>query len=431
MKTNPNTANRYSDLLGIIDDMRVSAANATIALVLGKIDGVGGLNARFGYATGDKVIESFHEKIRGIARQSDIALETSSSSFAFIIHSPLHEGHVMLAAEKIARIAEEWIQINDTRMRLDVSMGCALIDNARDSSDLLLQQAEKALRKCRSIDQRMIFYDAQDDDTLGTSSHPMFDAHKAIENGEFRVHYQPQFNLKTRQLVGAEALVRWSGPDGLVSPGSFMNELERARALMPLLQFVMNSSSREMARWVRRKPTMQVAINSSATDLEDADLVEIMREVLGMWNLDPAQLKLEITETSLMRDPALGIDTLCRLRELGVKTSIDDFGTGYSSLSWLKNLPVDELKIDRSFVRNIIDDKRDRKIVESIIDLAHAMNLTVVAEGIESEGVLQLLAAAGCDVGQGFFFSQPLTGAEFERCWLNDRQIASLEPAAT
>ncbi len=119
------------------------------------------------------------------------------------------------------------------------------------------------------------------------------------------------------------------------------------------------------------------------------------------------------------------------MRELGVKTSIDDFGTGYSSLSWLKNLPVDELKIDRSFVRNIIDDKRDRKIVESIIDLAHAMNLTVVAEGIEAEGVLQLLAEAGCDVGQGFFFSQPLTGAEFERCWLNDRQIASLEPAAT
>jgi len=431
MSTSRNTTHRYTDLIGIIDDMRVKGSNATVALVLGKIDGVGGLNARFGYSTGDKVIESFHEKLRAIARVDDVALEISSGSFAFIIHAPLHEGHVMLAAEKIARLAEEWIQINETRMRLDVSMGCALIENPRDKSDLLLQQAERALRKCRTVDQRMIFYDAADDDTLGTASHPLFDAHKAIENGEFRVHYQPQFDLKTRQLVGAEALVRWSGPDGLVSPGSFMNELERARALMPLLQFVMNSSSREMARWVRRKPTLQVAINSSATDLEDADLVEIMREVLGMWNLDPAQLKLEITETSLMRDPALGIDTLSRLRELGVKTSIDDFGTGYSSLSWLKNLPVDELKIDRSFVRNIIDDKRDRKIVESVIDLAHAMDLTVVAEGIEAEGVLQLLAAAGCDVGQGFFFSQPLTGAEFERCWLNERQTTELEPVPT
>ncbi len=418
------TVQRYSELIGILDDMRAGLKGEAVALVLGKIDGVGGLNSRFGYATGDKVIEAFYEKLQGVARDQDIALEISSSSFAFVIHAPLHEGHVVLAAEKIARLAEEWIQINDTRMRLDVSMGCAFTENTRDSSEILLKQAETALQKCRSCEQRLQFFDSHDEETLGTSSHPLFDAHKAIENGEFRVHYQPQFELRTRRLVGAEALVRWSGPDGLVAPGSFMNELERARALMPLLQFVMNNSSREMARWTRRMPDLQVSINSSANDLEDADLVEIMGEVLGMWNLDPSQLKLEITETSLMRDPALGIETLGRLRELGVQTSIDDFGTGYSSLSWLKNLPVDELKIDRSFVQRIIDDKRDRKIVESIIDLAHAMNLTVVAEGIESEGVLRVLAEAGCDIGQGYFFSQPLTAAEFERCWLSDTRVA-------
>ena len=406
-----------------------SSAGSAMALVLGKIDGVSGLNSRFGYATGDKVIEAFHDNLAGVAREKDLALEISSSSFAFLIHQPMHEGHVMLAAEKIVRAAEEWIEINDTRMRLDISLGCALVDNPRDCSEQLLKQAEHALGQCRGSDQRMMMYNQCADDTLGTASHPMFDAHKAIENGEFRVHYQPQFDLRTRKLVGGEALVRWSGPDGLVSPDSFMNELERSRSMIPLLQFVMNNTSRELSRWLRRAPGLKVAINSSATDLEDTDIVDIMREVLNMWNVDPAHLKLEITETSLMRDPDRGVDTLHQLRELGIRTSIDDFGTGYSSLAWLKKLPVDELKIDKSFVFSVIDNQKDRKIVESVIALAHAMDLKVVAEGIESEGVLHVLREAGCDIGQGYFFSQPMTAMEFEQSWLVDDVVSSTAEA--
>jgi diguanylate cyclase (GGDEF)-like protein len=413
---------RYSDLIGAIDDLRTKSGKVSVALILGKIDGIGGLNARFGYSTGDKVVDAFHKKLGVIARKNDLMLELSSSSFAFVIHAPLHDGLVMLAAEKIARMAEEWLQVEDARFRLDVSMGCAFAETERADSEQLLLEAERTLQKCRASDQRMMFFEAHDEDTWSASLHPMFDAHKAIENGEFRVHYQPQFDLRSRELVGVEALVRWSGPDGLVSPASFMTELERARAMMPLLQFVTNNASRDMARWIRRCPNLNVSINSSATDLEDADLVEVMAQVLAMWNVAPSQLTLEITETSLMRDPQLGIDTLSRLRELGVRTSIDDFGTGYSSLAWLKNLPLDELKIDRSFVQPIIDDKRDRKIVESVIELAHAMDLSVVAEGIESEGVMHVLREADCDIGQGYFFSQPLTGTEFERSWLNGRK---------
>ena len=418
MSANLQTASRYTEVIGIVEDLRAHDSAMPVALVLGKIDGVGGLNSRFGYAIGDKVIEAFHDKLSGIAREKDIALELSSSSFAFVIHSPLHEGHVMLAAERIARLAEEWIQINDTRMRLDVSMGCALLDNPRDGAERLLQQAESALHECRATDRRMLFFSGENEKHAGTASHPLFDAHKAIENGEFRVHYQPQFDLQTRELVGAEALVRWSSPDGLLSPASFMNELERARSLMPLLQFVINNTSREMARWVRRAPDLRVAVNSSATDLEDTDLVDIMSDVLGMWNVDPSHLKLEITETSLMRNPELGIETLQRLRDLGISASIDDFGTGYSNLTWLKDLPVDELKIDKSFVRRVIDESRDRKIVEAMIDLAHAIGLRVVGEGIESEGLMHVMREIGCDIGQGYFFSQPLTASEFERCWL-------------
>ncbi len=429
MAANPKAIPRYSSLIGIIDDLRARDRAAPVALVLGKIDGVGGLNSRFGYAIGDQVIETFYAKLSGIARDNDIALEISSNSFAFVIHAPLHEGHVMLAAKKIARIAEEWVQINDSRMRLDVSMGCALVDSPATTSEQLLAEAEKALLRCRSCDRRMLFYDPAFDITPTAAIHPQFDAHKAIQNGEFRVQYQPQLDLRTRKLVGAEALVRWSGPDGLVSPASFMTELERAHSMLPLLYFVMNNASRELARWTRRAPGIKVAINASAADLEHTDLVEVMRDVLGMWHVEPANLKLEITETSLMRDPAVGIRTLSQLRELGVRISIDDFGTGYSNLTWLKDLPVDELKIDRSFVRNIIDNRKDRRIVESIISLAHAMELQVVAEGIEAEGVLHVLRDAGCDTGQGYFFSQPMTAQEFERCWLVASHTA--EPATT
>jgi diguanylate cyclase (GGDEF)-like protein len=418
---------RYSDLVAMIDGLRAQEAGSAVALVLGKLDGLNSLHTRFGYAVGDKVIHEFYKKLEGIVREHDIAVEISSSTFAMIIHAPLHEGHVMLAADKIGRLAEGWIQVSDTRLRLDVSMGCAIIDNPRDSAELLLRNAEIALYKCQKTDQHAVFYDEAEDETLGTSSHPMFDAHRAIENGEFRVHYQPQFDLRSNELVGAEALVRWSGPDGLVAPGSFMNELERSRALMPLLQFVMNSSSREMSRWVRRMPGLNVSVNSSATDLEDANLAEIMREVLGMWNLSPEHLTLEITETSLMTNPEVGIETLNKLREMGVRTSIDDFGTGYSSLALLKELPVDELKIDQSFVSRMIECSKHRKLVQSIIDMGHALDLIVVAEGVETEGVTHMLRDAGCDIAQGYFYSKPLTGAEFERGWLVDPSEISAE----
>ncbi|MBT8423070.1 MAG: EAL domain-containing protein, partial [Gammaproteobacteria bacterium] len=324
---------RYSDLIRRIDRLRQDTDTASVALIMGRIDGVNTLNERFGYSIGDRVLETFYKKFAAIARENDLALELSSNSFAFVLHAPRHESHVMLAADKIGRLAAEWVQIDETRVRLDIYMGCALAGSEEERSDDLLRQAEQALQDCRSSDKSVMIFDSQAGDTPGPSSHPLFDAHKAIENGEFRVHFQPQFDLRTGQLSGAEALVRWSGPDGLMAPGSFMNELERARSMIPLLQFVMNNTSREVARWVRRSPNFHMAINSSATDLEDTDLVDVLADVLRMWSLDPARLTLEVTETSLMRNPDQSVATLSRLRQLGIRTSIDDFGTGYSSLS--------------------------------------------------------------------------------------------------
>lgn len=426
MTTAANSTVNFANLIGIIDDARARQQTSAVALLLGKLEGLKHANARHGYAAGDQAISEFHQRLTAVAREYDHALHISGSVFAFVVNNPLHPGHIMLAADKIARLAEERVDINGQRVRLSASIGCAVASTPRLSSAQLLEHAESALRHCRETDKHALLYEA-DEAAAATATHPLFDAHNAIENGEFRVFYQPQFALDGCELVGVEALIRWSGPNGLVSPGSFMNELERSRALLPLLQLVINNASREMSRWVRRVPELTVSINSTATDLEDADLAEIMSEVLSMWNLDPRHLTLEITETSLMSNPERGIATLRELRKLGMRTSIDDFGTGYSSLAWLKDLPVDELKIDRSFVTRIVDDSQDRRIVESIIDLGHAMNMTVVAEGIESAGMLRVLQEAGCDVGQGYWFAEPLSSREFEREWLTESTTVSTE----
>lgn len=409
---------RFASLEMAIEKLR-AARPAPVALVLGKLEGLGRINASLGYAAGDAAIETFYARLTTIARAHDIAVEVSGRLFALLIHAPLHEGHVRLAAHKITSEVRESSAHLQPGLRLDVVMGAALFPDNSEPAGALIARAEIALRRARETGETISFWQPeQRGGVVVPDPHPLFDARQAIDNGEFRVFFQPKLELSSAALAGAEALVRWHGPDGLVAPASFLAEIERKQAMAPLLHFVMNTSAREMARWVRRLPGMSIAVNSTASDLADGDFVELIREVLGLWSLDPAHLVLEITETTLMRDPAASIDTLHALRELGVRTSIDDFGTGYSSLAYLKDLPVDELKIDRSFVQRIATHAAEREIVATIIRLGHAMDIRVVAEGIETAAVAQELAALGCDYGQGFYFGKPVNGREFERRWL-------------
>ena len=404
-----------SDLVGIIGRLRTESSEGSVGLLIGELQGLKRINARFGYTAGDAAIDIFHQKLRSIARELDQPVRISGSMFALVIRDPLHEGHALLAAEKLSRLAEEWIVIADIRLRLGVHIGVALMPTSADTPSQLLLQAEAALDRCRSLGERFVLWQPQAEGDDGTLTHPLFDAKRAIENGEFRLHYQPKVNLLTGATIGAEALVRWQSKDGLVSPANFLSEIERARATIPLLHFVLNSAARDMARWARKDAGFVVAVNASGRDIEDPDLVEMLTDILGMWSLKPQHLVIEVTETTLMRDIDSGIESLHRLREMGVRTSIDDFGTGYSSLAYLRELPIDELKIDRTFIARIAEEESDRRIVESLILLAHAMDLRVVAEGIETEEVSVILASMGCDVGQGFYFGHPVACQEFEQ----------------
>lgn len=407
-----------SGLVCRLDELRARPGVDSVGLLLGKLRGLGQINRRHGYAAGDGVVEQFMTKLAEIARQSDLALQVNGSMFALLIASPSHEDHLMLEANKVARQIQEKIEIGQEYAHIGISMGAALSGKREDSSDNLLLQAEAALRECREAGEILKIWNSGQP-LNGADSHPEFDAHRAIANGEFRVYYQPKINLRSGVPIGAEALARWYGPEGLVPPVSFLAELERSRVMAPLLKFVMNSASREMARWVRRMPDISVAVNSTTNDLEDSDLVGVIADVLSLWNLSPHHLILEITETAIMRNPAKGIAVLEELRALGVRTAIDDFGTGYSSLAYLKDLPVDEIKIDRSFVRNICTNESEREIVATIVRLGQAMGLKVIAEGIESRAVADQLVELGCYYGQGFLFGRPVTGKEFEGVWLS------------
>jgi EAL domain-containing protein (putative c-di-GMP-specific phosphodiesterase class I) len=235
---------------------------------------------------------------------------------------------------------------------------------------------------------------------------------RAIEMNELSLYFQPKASLSEGRVICTEALVRWQHPrHGLLGPDEFVPIAEQTGLIRPLARWVLDAALRQCNRWRQQGIDLAVAVNLSMRNLHDPEIVEMIRYALTRWGIPAARLVIEITESSLMADAVHALEVLDRLREMGVGISIDDFGTGYSSLAYLKRLPVDELKIDKSFVAHMADDGNDAAIVRSTIGLAHDLGISVVAEGIEDQQTWDLLASLGCDVAQGFYISRPLSAA--------------------
>jgi EAL domain-containing protein (putative c-di-GMP-specific phosphodiesterase class I) len=242
---------------------------------------------------------------------------------------------------------------------------------------------------------------------------------RALDQGELLLHYQPQFDVATRRLVGMEALVRWNDPQtGLVPPGRFIPVAEDSGLIIALGAWVLREACRQNRSWQDSGlPPLHVAVNISALQFRQAGFVDSVREVLAWSGLPSACLELEVTESVMMNAADHTIEIFDAIRAMGVKVSIDDFGTGYSSLSYLKRLPIDTLKIDQAFVRDLATDPDDAAIVGAIIGLAANLKLNVIAEGVETEAQLELLERGGCAQAQGYYFSRPLPAGEFEAFW--------------
>ncbi len=316
----------------------------------------------------------------------------------------------------------EPFRVNGSEVFISGSIGVAIFPNDGDSCDTLLKHAGVAMNQAKLSGRNAYeFYspsmNARALERLSLENQ----LRRALERDELLAVYQPKVNLKTGQVMGSEALMRWHHPErGSISPGQFIPLAEETGLIVPFGQWVLSTACKQNKMWHSAGlAKIRVAVNVSARQFRDGKFVQTLVNALEVSKLDPQYLTLELTENTIMENAQENLNLLHEIKEIGIKLSVDDFGTGYSSLSYLKQLPLDELKIDRSFISGIRSETDDAPIVTAIIAMAHSLGLRVVVEGIETEHQLKFSRDRGCDEYQGFLFSQPVPSAEFETLLIN------------
>ena len=389
-----------------------------LALVVVDLDGFAQINMANGYAVGDRVLRHVSEQLLGVARRHDSVARIGDNRFALLLPQILNRGHVELAIQKLGRLLDAPLQIGETRIAIQFTAGAALCPEHASHAEFLLRKAEISLAMARAGGRRYAFAAAA---SRGLDLPELWEMEmqleSAIERGDLEMYYQPKVSIPGQETLGAEALMRWRRNDGeIISPDVFIPLAEHTRQIKKITIWALNTVLREAGEWPADRGLLSVSVNLPGELVAQPDLPELVENALHLWGREHIQLVLEITERSLMdREPSFRI--LQRLRDLGIKISIDDFGTGYSCLAYFKNIPADELKIDKSFVTELLTDAGSADITSLIIDLAHRFGLSVVAEGVENVATLEMLRARGCDVAQGFLFGKPMPPAAFVQ-WL-------------
>jgi EAL domain-containing protein (putative c-di-GMP-specific phosphodiesterase class I) len=320
--------------------------------------------------------------------------------------------------------------IDGLALQVGASIGIALYPEHAADGETLLQRADVAMYQAKSSRSGIEFYARERDGNTRVRLEMLGELRDAVAAGQLILHYQPKLDLLERRITGVEALVRWQHPTrGLVPPGDFIPLAEQAGLMAPLTNFVLNEAIDQAARWRASGFDLTMAINVSATNLLDGRFTDAALAALARGELVPENLVVEITEHVIMADPERSLDVVGKLSEAGVRVSLDDFGTGYSSLAYLKRLPVDELKIDRSFVSNMAADAADAAIVQTTIDLGRRLGIAVVAEGVEDAESLETLGAMGASTAQGFYIARPMPADDLLP-WLQAGALRLAEPRA-
>jgi diguanylate cyclase (GGDEF)-like protein len=416
-----DTLTGLGNRLLLLDRLREAMQLKTpVALLLMDLDRFKEVNDTLGHHAGDALLQQIGARLRGVLRDALAIARLGGDEFAAIV--PTGD------AERIANLGKDVLHMFETPCQIEgqpvvigASIGVALSPRHGDEAQTLLRRADVAMYVAKRDGDGLAFYDSSHEQLKPDRLVMIGDLRRAVEQGELVLHFQPKIHLRTRRLVGVEALVRWHHPlRGLVAPDQFIPVAEQAGLIDSLSQWVLRAAMRQSRAWRRSGLDIPIAINLSPRNLHDQRLPDMVAELLEEHDLPASALGVEITESTLMADLNRGLHVLNRLREMGLDVAIDDFGTGHSSLAYLKRLPVSELKIDRSFVSDLLRDKSDQVIVRAAIELAHSLGLTVTAEGIQDELTQQLLMDMGCDVGQGFQLARPLRGPEVSH-WVHEQ----------
>lgn len=367
---------------------------------------------RHGRATFKDLQDVFHRRLQGWVRSKDEWRRLDDDRFCVVLKDVSNRGELELAAAKLERLFKEPHVQFGRPVTLDFNAGFTRVDNAVENMDLALREANIALRQARRTSRSYDLYTPQKRINEDREKQILKQLERAIELGELELFYQPKVHARYHSLVGAEALIRWITSDNkVVPPDQFIGIAERNSVIAPMTWWVIKSAVARLARWPDQ---VSIAVNVAPNLLLDDQILSVVSDSLDIYGIDPGRLTLEVTERVMVDDQQVMLNQLGRLRALGVKISLDDFGTGFSSLSYFRDLPVDEIKIDRGFVLRMLESEKDYAIVKAVIDLAHNFSLRVVAEGVESLEIGDKLAELGCDVLQGYVFDKPLQVREFE-----------------
>jgi diguanylate cyclase (GGDEF)-like protein len=392
-----------------------------LALFFIDLDKFKPINDSLGHAVGDSVLKVVAHRLENIIREEDTLARLSGDEFTIIMEELTHPEDASLLAEKILKSLAEVIIIDEHRLYISGSIGISLYPEDSKNAHSLLKYADTAMYKAKEEGRNNFqFYSAEMTKFALARMETTTALRQAIDNEEFILHYQPQINAKTNTLVGLEALVRWQHPSkGLLSPDTFIPLAEETGMIVQIDQWVMKAAMQQIAQWYEEGLNPGVlAVNLSIQQLECEDFLEKIKAHLQTYNFDPKWLELEITERQMMKKTDEIITKLNQIHDLGIGISIDDFGTGYSSLSLLKRLPINRLKIDRSFIKNIPEDKEDIAIIKAIIALAKSLNLDLIAEGVENAQQKKFLITHGCTHIQGHYYNHAMSAEKMRELLL-------------
>jgi len=414
----PNRTMLFDRLDRAIDEAR--RARGSMALLLMDLDRFKEVNDTFGHHFGDVLLKAVSFRLTNQLTSADMVARLGGDEFAIVLADAVDSRSVAMAARRILNTLQQPFVVDGQVLEVGASIGIALYPTHGNDARTLLRRADVAMYSAKQSQIGYTFHRDDHEPRTADQLSLVVEMRHALERNEFELYYQPKLHLRSGLVTRVEVLLRWNHPTrGMLPPSVFIPIAERTGLIRTISDWLLDRALQQCRDWQDSGAPIHLAVNLSAKSLQEQTLPSKINDVLKKWDVDPRFLKIEITESSIMADPAHALAIMSMLQSIGVRLSIDDFGTGYSSLTHLRELPIDEIKIDKSFVTGMNSSDADAAIVRTVIDLAHNLGKQVCAEGVEDEPTWRRLCEMGCDLAQGYWISRPLNAIDL-RQWLTD-----------